>query len=70
MRSLKGLFGLALVVVMVFGLLALVTPAEAAKPIKDNPDCKHPCQPTKKHNRVICDFVGCHPETGACMYGC
>jgi hypothetical protein len=55
---------------MVFGVLSLVTPAEAAKPIKDNPDCKHPCQPTKKHRGVVCDFVGCHPETGACLYGC
>ncbi len=70
MSRLKRLFAVAVAVVLVAGVVALATPVNmAAKPIED-PNCRRPCPPTKKHNGYTCTFAGCDTVTGACIYAC
>ena len=67
MKKTRTLLLLSTAAPLVFGILALVAPAQAAPP---GNGCKRSCPPTKKLHGYTCVFVGCDPATGACLYGC
>jgi hypothetical protein len=66
MRILVG--GLALAVVL-FGAFEITVSTVRADPPVSDPNCSHPCQPTKKHNGFTCTFAGCTAD-GTCTYAC
>ena len=68
MSRMQKLVSAAIAIVAIFAVLSLAAPANLAAPPADG--CKRSCPPVKKHNGYPCQFVGCDPVTGACLYGC
>ena len=69
MRALRIVVSALALAVVLFGALEIAISTVRADPPVTDPNCHHPCQPTKKHNGVTCTFVGCSPE-GLCGYAC